>query len=192
MAHNNKVASLNQAIQEMIRSFAELDSNRIEIHVAIITFGGITATLEQDLTPAQEIGLRPISAGGKTPMGAAFELARDLIEDEGKVPSRAYAPTVILVSDGEPTDHDWSSKLNDFISSPRASKAARFALAIGEDADQDMLKEFVSSSGKRVHTAAEASQILNFFERVTMSVVSRFHSHNPNIIEPTEDDEFDY
>ncbi|MFL5346088.1 MAG: hypothetical protein ACJ8AT_14970 [Hyalangium sp.] len=43
-------------------------------------------------------------AEGRTLMGAAFELARELIEDRTRLPARAYRPTLVLVSDGIPTD----------------------------------------------------------------------------------------
>lgn len=37
-------------------------------------------------------------------MGEAFDLVREMVEDRDIVSSRAYAPTVVLISDGIPTD----------------------------------------------------------------------------------------
>lgn len=194
MAQNNKITSLNDAVAEMIRSFAQLDSNQIEIHVASVIFNGQAAYLQQDLIPVQDIAYQPIVAEGRTPMGSAFDSACDLIENQEKIPSRAYAPTLVLVSDGEPTD-DWKTALQKLLQSPRATKAQRFALAIGDDANVDMLKAFVSHPEKRVFKAAEATQIHHFFHQVTMSVTQRFYSQNPNMtdmIDMTEGDLFDY
>jgi uncharacterized protein YegL len=191
MSQNDKITSLNNAVGEMIRSFAYLDSNQIEIHVAVLVFNGDTARLQQDLQPAQAFIYQPIVAEGRTPLGSAFNSACDLIEDQSKIPGRAYAPTIVLVSDGEPTDI-WEPALEKLLQSPRATKAQRFALAIGEDANIKMLSAFVSNPDKRVFKAAEASQIQNFFHQVTMSVTQRFYSQNPNITDETEDNPFEY
>lgn len=191
MSQNDKITSLNNAVGEMIQSFAQLDSNQTEIHIALIVFNGDTARLQQDLQPAQAFTYQPLVAAGRTPMGSAFDSVCSLIEDQSKVPSRAYAPTLVLVSDGEPTD-EWKPSLEKLLQSSRAAKAQRFALAIGEDANIEMLKAFVSHPEKRVFKAAEASQIHHFFHQVTMSVTQRFYSQNPNMTDGTEDNPFEY
>lgn len=191
MAQNDKINLLNTAVGQMIKSFAQEDNHQAEIYVAVIVFSGKLAHLQQDLQSAKSIKYQPFIAEGKTPMGAAFQVAQALIEDTNKIPSRAYSPTLFLVSDGEPTD-DWESPLQTLLSSERASKAARFAMAIGDDANVQMLQKFVSDPPKRVFKATEVSQIQSFFQRVTMSVTNRSYSQNPNQIEPTEMDDFDY
>ena len=37
-------------------------------------------------------------------MGSAFTIAHQLLEDREAIPSRAYRPALVLVSDGLPTD----------------------------------------------------------------------------------------
>ena len=128
-------------------------------------------------------------------MGAAFELARQMIEDREIIPSRAYQPTLVLVSDGIPTD-DWQEPLERLLQSERASKAMRCAMSIGADADNESLNAFVSNEEGRVFQAHEVRQIKNFFRWVTMSVTTRSRSVNPNSIavldEPMDLDEFDF
>ena len=65
----------------MIRSLANASSSRVEIQVAIITFGGDKASLHQDLTPASKATWTDMVADGKTPMGLAFLMAQELIEE---------------------------------------------------------------------------------------------------------------
>jgi uncharacterized protein YegL len=188
---NGKIITVNQAVVEMLNSFQEEASEYVEIQVAIITFGNKEAVLHQDLKPASQVQWVEMKAALQTPMGAAFRMAQQLIEDRQKIPSRAYAPSLILVSDGVPTD-DWEEALKNLLASDRASKAARFALAIGDDAQIEMLQSFLNDKTCSVFKANEAADIRKFFRWVTMSVTTRSKSNNPNKIETTEPDDFEY
>lgn len=194
MGIDGKISVLNRAVADMIGSFASEDLSRVEIQVAVITFGGTQAKVHQPLKAARDIQWQDMQANGKTPMGDAFRLATEIIEDRQLVPSRAYTPTIVLVSDGIPTD-DWESQLQRLISSERASKAARFALAIGADASREMLQRFVSDPEVGVLEAQDSRNIARFFRLVTMSVTSRSHSSTPNLVTSTDlndYDDFDY
>lgn len=180
MADEGKINVLNQSIREMLATFAKADDLRAEINVAIITFGG-EAQLHSPLHPASEIAWTDLEANGGTPMGAAMTIAADLIEDTEIIPGRAYRPTVVLISDGHPTD-TVSTGLDRFIAQGRAQKADRLALAIGGDADVDLMRRFVSNPEKTVFQAADARRIKDFFQFVTMSVAARSRSSTPNDI----------
>ena len=82
-----------------------------------------------------------VGAAGNTPMGAAFDLVVKMVEDHAQIPSRAYRPTVVLVSDGQPND-EWREPLQRLLASDRASKASRFVLGIGDDACEACHKQF--------------------------------------------------
>ena len=114
MSANGKIDALNDAVSEMIANFAEEDDSRAEIHVGVIAFGGAGASLHKHLRPAGETQWESMQASGRTPMGEAFALVRSMIEDRNTIPSRAYRPTVVLVSDGVPTD-DWRGPLKQLL-----------------------------------------------------------------------------
>ena len=190
MSENGKIEMLNNALREMIASLAKIEDIRGVFQVGIVTFGE-TVKIHQPLTNVNNIVLEEMEANGSTPMGEAFETVAKLIEDKSVVSSRAYAPTIVLVSDGQPTDIDieeatyedyieWDSlkKLNNQQS--RASKCLRLAMGIGDDADIDMLKAFVNNPSVPVIQSKNAAGIANFFKWVTMSTVSRISSSNPN------------
>jgi uncharacterized protein YegL len=178
MASDGKIQALDTAMREMIAALSEEDAAQAEIQVAVVTFGG-EARLHQPLIPAEKVSWQPMRAAGRTPMGAALDLATDLIEDRTRVPSRAYRPTVVLVSDGQPTDN-WEAPLARLLGAERAGKAQRFALAIGADADRNMLAKFLSDSEGQVFEAHESRQIKTFFRLVTMSISKRSRSATPN------------
>jgi uncharacterized protein YegL len=189
MSVDGKIQSLNQAIQEMLSAFAASDEVRAEIHVGVVAFGGESAWMHVNLQPATAVQWQSMQADGRTPMGAALGIAADLIENKDAIPSRAYRPTVVLISDGVPTD-DWKRGLTRFTGEGRANKAERLALAIGADADEAMLGQFVSDPKHRVFHAEDAARIRQFFRFVTMSVTSRSKSADPNAVPPLGDDPY--
>lgn len=194
MSVNGKIDALNEALKTMILSFAQETRLRAEIQVGLITFGGEAAQAHVPLVGAHRIeGVLALAAEGRTPMGAAFEMAHQWLDDKALVPSRAYRPVLVLVSDGAPTD-DWQAPLAALKSSERGQKATRFALAIGADADRAMLGQFANDPEAPVFEADGARDIVKFFRAVTMSVVARSTSGSPNtalplnVVDDGEDD----
>jgi uncharacterized protein YegL len=187
MSVEGKIDALNRSVSEMVKTFGDEDDLRAEIHVAVITIGG-SAELHTQLTKAGEVSWESMQAGGGTPMGQAMEMAAELIENREAISSNAYRPTVVLVSDGQPTD-DWRQGLKRLSLEGRASKADRMALAIGADADEQMLRKFLNNPEKPIYRADDASRIKNFFDLVTMTVTMRSRSVDPNEI-PEMDNPF--
>ena len=189
----DKINILNAAVREMLQSFASEDDISAAIHVGVIQFGR-TVGWHQPLLPVEDVinQWSDLTASGKTPLGQALTLLRDSLEDRNIVSSRAYRPTIVLVSDGKPTD-DWGGSIAELLASPRASKAARFAMGIGADADSVILSQFIdTASGSRVFEAHEAGRIQKFFRFITITVTTRTRSGNPNEIIPADPDDYDF
>ena len=174
----SKINNLNKAVEDMLATFAQEEKMETEILVSVITFGG-KVELRVPYTKASQVQWQELQADGGTPMGTTLKMSKAMIEDKGTTPSRAYRPTVILVSDGQPTD-DWEKPLESFISEGRSSKCDRMAMAIGGDADETVLKRFIKGTPHELFYAENAGQLHEFFQRVTMSVTMRTQSKNPN------------
>lgn len=179
----DKIDNLNKAVREMLTTFAQEEQMETEILVAIITFGG-EAKLYLAPTSSSQVQWKDLTVSGMTPLGAAMKIAKQMIEDKKTTPSNVYRPTVVLVSDGQPND-EWKGPLEEFIKNGRSSKCDRMAMAIGSDADKQVLGMFIEGTKNSLFTAAKASQLHEFFQRVTMSVTTRIHSKQPNEL-PTE------
>ena len=186
-----KINELNLALRKMLNALNAADDIRGKFQLSVIAFGGDVKVL-QPLADIEGLILTELSAAGNTPMGQAFEMVREMIEDRNVVSSRAYTPTIVLISDGLPTDcteemyrrknyFDWEP-LVDLHNGERSSKCQRMALGIGEDADIDMLKSFIDNPEIPVIKTKDASGITKFFRWVTMSTVARMTSINPNEI----------
>jgi uncharacterized protein YegL len=175
-----KIRNLNDAVRDMLEVFRDTENSETEIWVAIITFGD-QVKLHQKLVSAGQIQWQDLSAGGSTPLGVALQMVKAMIEDKDIVPSRAYRPTVVLVSDGQPTD-DWENPLKGFISDGRSGKCDRMAMAIGAQADETVLGKFIEGTPNGLFYSENAKQMRDFFKFVTMSVTIRTKSQTPNVI----------
>ena len=193
----DKIAALNLALREMLVELGGVSDLRSAIEVSVITFGG-TPVVVQTLAPPQSILLPELEAYGKTQMGEAIDIVRSMLEDDTIVPSRAFLPTIVLIRDGIPTGlpEDLRAKAKsgtadrtDFMdwhplkalhSSPRAARALRRAMGIGQDARYEMLSAFVNTPGVPVIRGDEAASIAKFLRWVTLSVASRTLSRTPD------------
>lgn len=177
----SKIAELDSAVRDMIKDFAHEEQLETEIQVSVITFGYDGVKLALPYTNASKVEMKKLEAQGNTPMGTALRMAKDMIEDKETTPSRAYRPLVILCSDGAPND-DWKAPMDNFIKDGRSSKCDRMAMAIGSDANEAVLKRFIEGTENPLFYAKDASSMHKFFKFVTMSVATRSHSQNPNVI----------
>jgi uncharacterized protein YegL len=175
-----KIRNLNDAVRDMLDVFSDTENSETEIWVAIITFGE-QVKLHQALVSASNIQWHGLSASGGTPLAVAFQMAKAMIEDKDVVPSRAYRPLVVLVSDGQP-NNGWERPLNEFISDGRSAKCDRMAMAIGADADEAVLGKFLEGTPNPLFYAENAKQLGDFFKFVTMSVTIRTKSQTPNVV----------
>ena len=79
--------------------------------------------------------------GGNTDIGTALEM----VAEQMKIPpmtDRALPPVLVLLSDGQPTD-DFQQGLSKLMAQPWGKKAVRIAIAIGQDADESVLQDYI-------------------------------------------------
>jgi len=177
-----KIDTLNDAVRTMLETFADEEKMETEILVSIITFGEEVKRLFP-FTPASKVHFDNLSARGGTPLGVACSMAKSIIEDREETPGHAYRPTLVLVSDGRPGDN-WMPPLQALISEGRSAKCNRMAMAIGGDADLNVLGKFVEGTGNPLFEAHRAAEIHTFFQAVTMTVTQQVKSKDPNQVQP--------
>lgn len=173
-----KISALNQSVKKMIDecvSFANKGEASVEI--GIITFGSNVNYFQPVATASDaQKNWHDMTAGGMTPMGTALRMAKDLIEDKSIIKSRSYRPLVVLVSDGEPNDN-WQDPLRNFIEDGRTQKCTRMALAIGNNANTSVLRQF-SGSDELLYQTDNIGDISSFFNTVTMTVTKTVQTAN--------------
>ena len=105
MSKSGKIDALNLALKNFIQSLNVDKSDKIEIQVALYSFGGKdVVTCDNELSSISMIQYDEYVAEGRTPLGGTLSCIKELIEDRTQIPSRPYLPTVVLITDGESTD----------------------------------------------------------------------------------------
>lgn len=196
-----KIETVNVALKEMLNTFKKIENPKGVIELSIIAFGNGKAQVIKPLSKIADLDQFEFTADGNTPMGMAFESVAELIEDYSVVSRRAYTPTIVLISDGNPTDfsgynanmpeddiYEWAA-LKQLQNGERSSKATRLAMGIGSDVDMRILKAFINNEEIPVIKARDNDTIAKFFKWVTMSISVRSVSVNPDIpvVSSTED-----
>ena len=134
-----KISSLNVAIRDTIPMLSQLSSENTdtEIKIAALQFASGCDWMYPRPLPVEDNGL--------TSLGAAYqELLKKLSQTSGfmQEANASCAPVMILFSDGVPTD-DAKHGLEHLKENNWYKAAIKIAVAIGDDANKDILKEFV-------------------------------------------------
>lgn len=187
-----KIQAVNKAIHDMVNTLRNVDDIRGVFKISIITFGGEEVEVQQLPTDVRDVQLKELVAAGRTPMGQAIIEVTKLIENREIVKSSDYLPTVVLISDGYPTDFPGNrdASLEQYLEwapiklmheGERCKKCMRVAMSVGAGTDMAMLKAFLNN-GTDPMMATDASDISKLFKWVTMSTISRMSSVNPDDI----------
>src|ERR1035441_2600778 len=146
MKANGKIQALNTAIREAIPALqqAARDNPEAQVLVRALRFSRGAQWHIAVPTPAEEGKWEDLTADAHTDMGKALAM----VAEELKVPPmkpRSLPPVLVLISDGQPTD-DFSVGLKKLMDQPWGRAAVRLAIAIGQDADLDVLQRFIGMS----------------------------------------------
>ena len=123
-----------------------------------------------------EFEWKPLEAENVTDLGAALtELASKLSRNEFmKSPSLSFAPVMILMSDGYPTDN-YVRGLDTIAKNRWYSNGIKAAVAIGEDADLDILAQFTGDPDSVVtaHNGEALAKLIKFVAVTSSQIGSR-------------------
>jgi len=146
MRVGGKIQALNTAIREAIphmRKVAEAHDNAKMLVRAVRFSDGAYWHIAQPV-PVEQFEWVDLQAKGVTDMGKALELVAEQLKMP-PMPERGLPPVLVLISDGLPTD-DFAAGLNALLDLPWGKKAVRIAIAIGEDANLEVLQRFINNS----------------------------------------------
>jgi len=143
MGVDGKIQSLNTAIKDAIPGMQTVaDENpNAQVLVRAIKFSSGAQWHVSQPTDVADFKWTDLTADGVTDMGKALQM----VAEQLRIPpmtDRALPPVLVLISDGQPTD-DYASGIKAVMDQPWGKKAVRIAIAIGEDADHEVLQKFI-------------------------------------------------
>lgn len=145
----SKIGSVNDAIENVLPMIGEIsdENTDAEIKVAALEFSTTTNWLYDEPKLANEFIWQKVQAEGMTSLGeACLELNKKLSRNGGfmSTPSGCFAPAIILLSDGGPTDN-FEAGIKALKSNSWFNSAIKIAIAIGDDCDENVLESFTGS-----------------------------------------------
>ncbi len=145
MGENGKIQALNNAIREAIPHMHKVaqENPNAQVWVRAVRFSNGAYWHVAQPVPVEQFKWTDLQAEGATDMGKALRL----VAEQLKVPpmeTRALPPVLVLISDGQPTD-DFASGLKALLDEPWGKKAVRIAIAIGKDANLEVLQRFINN-----------------------------------------------
>lgn len=145
----NKIGAVNDAIVNVLPMLDDISSSNpdAEIKVAALEFSNGTKWLYNEPKSVEDFKWIDVQAGGLTSLGEACLELNSKLSRSGymKSASGSYAPAIILLSDGGPTDN-FDGGLQTLQCNNWFKNAIRIAIAIGDDADLDVLARFTGNS----------------------------------------------
>lgn len=145
----SKIGTVNDAIDNILPIINDISSSNpdAEIRVAALEFSSGTRWLYDEPKLASDFKWRDVEASGLTSLGEACVELNNKLSRNGfmKTASGSFAPAIILLSDGGPTD-DYDSGLNKLKSNNWFKAAIKIAIAIGDGADLAVLEKFTGTN----------------------------------------------
>ena len=143
--YGDKIGAVNHAIQSTIPDMADAakENPNAQLLVRTLKFSTGASWVTTTPVPIEDFAWDDLDASGLTDLGKAFEM----IAAQLTIPpmsERALPPVIVLLSDGQPTD-DYKKSLDKLLHLPWGKKAVRIAIAIGQDADNEVLEQFTGN-----------------------------------------------
>ncbi len=171
MGSDGKIQALNTAIREALPQMQRVADENPNAHVLVraVKFASGAQWHVAPATPVAQFKWEDLKAGGQTDMGKALALVAEQLRMP-PMTERALPPVLVLVSDGQPTDN-FDAGLQALLHEPWGRKAVRIAIAIGADADLDVLQQFIGHPEIRPLQANTPEALVTYIKWASTAVL---------------------
>ncbi len=166
-----KIGMLNFAIHEAIPAMLDTarENPNAEVLVRVVTFSDGARWHVATPISIEDFKWTNVTAGGVTDMGHAMELVAEQLQTP-PMPDRSLPPVLVLISDGQPTD-DFGGGLQRLMSEPWGKRAVRIGIAVGGDADLDVLSKFIGTGELKPLLAKNAPALVTYIKWASTAVL---------------------
>jgi uncharacterized protein YegL len=166
-----KIQALNHAIREVIPAMQRVAAENVNADVLVraVKFSDGAQWHIGQPTKIDEFKWQDLQAQGMTDMGAALKLVAEQLTMP-PMTERGLPPVLVLISDGQPND-DFADSLKTLMQLPWGKKAVRVGIAIGDDADLEVLEQFIGNPAVPPLHAHNAEQLVNYIHLVSTAVL---------------------
>lgn len=144
-----RIGAVNTAVENVVPELKDLSESNADsqIKIAVLEFSTGVQWMYNDPVEAENFRWNYLDAGGLTSFGEACnelnsKLSRSAFMSDA---SGSFAPAIILISDGEPTDN-YQDALNKLKQNNWFKKSIKVAIDIDGQANRLVLEEFTGNS----------------------------------------------
>lgn len=156
-----RMGALNAAAKAAIPAMREcaFEYPGVDVLVRVCRFSDGVEWPVATPTPVESFVWANLSAGGESRMGAALEAVAAALAGPDTAAARNLPPVIVLLSDGMPSD-DARAGIAALDASELGREAIRIPIAIGSDADLEILQAFIGRSALRPLRANTAETLV--------------------------------
>ncbi len=192
----SKIGTLNQAIEDVIPEISEISQSNADaqIKIAVLAFSNSAKWITPKPVPAEDFSWDYLNASGLTAFGDACSCLNEKLSRNAFMSeiTGSFAPAIFLLSDGEPTD-EYIDCLDDLWKNNWFRKAIKVAVAIGEDANKEVLADFTGDPDAvlTAHNPEVLRKMIRFLSVTSSQIGSKSSSvgkANPDAAPSKQDD----
>lgn len=185
-----KITAVNEAVRDVLPELKDIGGSDVDLKIACLKFSSGCEWMYPTPIASESFTWQELQADGVTDFGAACEeLDKKMSRHEFlNAPSASVAPALFLMSDGEPTD-DYQSGLAKLHGNNWFKNAIKVAVAIGDDANKDVLKEFTGNIEAviTVHTPEALKKWIRAVSVTSSKIGSQSHQMSNGQIQTKQD-----
>lgn len=172
----SKIGTVNSVMEELIPELRTIGGADADIKVAALKFSGGSEWMYSEPISVDKFEWKPLDAENVTDLGSAFSELNSKLSRNSFMssPSLSFAPVMILMSDGYPTDN-FEKGLEELKRNRWYDAGIKAAVAIGEDADFDILARFTGNPDSVVtaHNGEALAKLVKFVAVTSSQIGSR-------------------
>jgi uncharacterized protein YegL len=167
------IIELQKGVEYFFDAIKSDEIARFSVELSIVTFG-TRANLILDFANINRQSIPLLSIEGSTNMAAGVNLSLDILEERKKEYSSKgvdyYQPWLVLMTDGYPNCYP-KTAMNRTQDLAKNKKLTLFSVAIGDDADIQVLKDFSTMKNDMVFRVKSPEHFKEYFEWLSQSVL---------------------
>ena len=186
-----KIGAVNTAVREVIPELKTVGGADVDLKIAVLTFSTGCQWMHSTPVSVENFTWNNVQASGVTDFGAACIELNEKMAKTGflKSPSGSVAPAIFLMSDGQPSD-EYKNGIAKLQSNNWFKYGIKIAVAIGDDADIDVLTEFTGNREAviTVHTPEALRRMIRFVSITSSQIGSKSQPVTNGNVQTKQDD----
>jgi uncharacterized protein YegL len=181
----DKIGAVNSAIEEVLPELKDISESNADaqVKIAALKFSTQAEWCYDAPVEAENFRWNYLNAGGVTSFGAACEELNEKLSSRAFMSDAtgSFAPAILLMTDGEPTDN-WQDSLEKLKRNSWFKHAIKVGIAIGDDANKAIIAKFTGTTEAvlEVHQRDELKKMIKFVSVRASQIASKGAAVDPD------------